>query len=234
MATTSLPLDPPVAPDPLFPALALDSGSPIISIAVTLDGEHYLEETVEMKHSSSRMLFLIDRGLSRSGLTPGDLRSLVGLRGPGSFTGLRVGLATLQGLRQALALPTATLSTFQVLASLGESTEEEILACVDYLRGQWLVQPFTSGFPALPGAEAKLCSDDELLSTSDRTLIGFGVSRLRAKTGGPTGPAMVEPGPLAAQALRLLQTNAPDWNPRLLAEPLYLGPPIASKLQYEQ
>jgi hypothetical protein len=91
--------------------LALDSGSPVVSVAVGVDREVVAEEALELKQSSSRLMSLIDSTLERATLRLSDVRILLGLRGPGSFTGLRVGMATLQGLTQALQVRVGTLST---------------------------------------------------------------------------------------------------------------------------
>ena len=183
------------------------------------------EEAVGLEHSSGRLLSLIDQVLHAAGIRPRDLDALVGLRGPGSFTGLRVGLATLQGMQQSLQIPAATLSTFEVLASLVAPDGTIIVACVDALRGQWLVQGFLSGTPPTPIDEARQCSAEEILAAPASQIIGFGSSRLDREIAERGNVVVVEPGPLAGQALRLLSTGLADWHADSLTKPLYLRPP---------
>jgi tRNA threonylcarbamoyladenosine biosynthesis protein TsaB len=59
----------------------------------------------------------IDRLLGDCGFTPGDLEGLAVSIGPGSFTGLRVGLSTAKGLALALGIPLAPVPTLDALAS---------------------------------------------------------------------------------------------------------------------
>ena len=77
--------------------------------AAILDGDRLLGEitlNIAITHSE-RLLSAVDRLLADCGLAPTDLEGLAVSVGPGSFTGLRVGLATVKGLAMALysALP---------------------------------------------------------------------------------------------------------------------------------
>ena len=94
---------------------AIDSGSPVSSVALAWDGE-LLTRKFAVGESSKRLLPLLDEVLSEAGGRLEQLEGLVGLRGPGSFTGLRVGLATLLGLHQSLKLRAGTATTFEARA----------------------------------------------------------------------------------------------------------------------
>ena len=77
--------------------------------AAILYGERLLGEitlNIAITHSE-RLLAAVDRLLADCGLAPADLEGLAVSVGPGSFTGLRVGLATVKGLAMALDLPIA-------------------------------------------------------------------------------------------------------------------------------
>jgi len=63
------------------------------------------------------LLFELDRLLKKKGLSVEKLQLIVVGQGPGSYTGLRVGLATARALSQALKIPLYCLSTFEVIAS---------------------------------------------------------------------------------------------------------------------
>lgn len=218
------------APETILDAaiLAVDTGSPTVSVAVSIEARVVSEESAALDRSSSLLLSLIDRALRTAGLGPRDLAALVAVRGPGSFTGLRVGLATLQGMQQALQLPAATLSTFEVLASLADPDGSTITTCIDALGGQWLTQSFLAESPPRPLGEAKQSSVDEILATRASQIIGFGSSDLTRGKVERNSVAAVEPGPLAGQALRLLPTGLADWHVDTLANPLYLRPPAVS------
>lgn len=70
---------------------------------------------VEVTHSE-RLLPAIDRVLQDAGLALADLGGLAVSIGPGSFTGLRVGLSTVKGLAYATGLPVAAVSTLEAMA----------------------------------------------------------------------------------------------------------------------
>src|SRR5262245_16774945 len=64
---------------------------------------------------SERLLAILDRLLCDCGWTPKDLHGLAVSIGPGSFTGLRVGAATVKGLALALGIPVAPVPTLDAL-----------------------------------------------------------------------------------------------------------------------
>lgn len=217
----------PPQPAPGGAVLAIDTGSPVVSVAISVSSAVVAERATEIRQSSGRLLRMIDEALVESGLALSDLDLLLALRGPGSFTGLRVGLATLQGMRMALGTATATLPTLQVLATLAPAGAPRITGCVDALRGEWLAQDFSCGPLYSPLDEPSRTTSEDLSGRTSSHCVGFGVSRLVSPTQVDSGLVLIEPGPLAAQALRILETCEPDRDPALLADPLYLqGPPV--------
>jgi tRNA threonylcarbamoyladenosine biosynthesis protein TsaB len=213
--------------------LALDTGSPLVSVALGRGDRVLASRAVESARSSERLLALIDEVLREVGATPTDLGGLVALRGPGSFTGLRIGLATALGLHQALALPAAALPTLRVLAAAAEGPETAVGA-VDALRGEWFVQAFDPGPAPHPRGEPHRLPGADLLKLAPCTLVGFGAgAAIAALEGEPGRITAREPGPLAPLALGLAHRDPPAWDATLLTRPLYLRapattPPVAS------
>jgi tRNA threonylcarbamoyladenosine biosynthesis protein TsaB len=78
-------------------------------------GEYTLD--VSLTHSE-RLMGAIDRLLTDAGWTVRDLEGLAVSVGPGSFTGLRIGLSTAKGLGLALAIPIAAVPTLDAMATL--------------------------------------------------------------------------------------------------------------------
>jgi tRNA threonylcarbamoyladenosine biosynthesis protein TsaB len=78
-------------------------------------GEYTLD--VSLTHSE-RLMGAVDRLLSDAGWTVRDLEGLAVSVGPGSFTGLRIGLSTVKGLALALAIPIAAVPTLDAMATL--------------------------------------------------------------------------------------------------------------------
>lgn len=203
--------------------LALDTGSPLVSVAVGRGGEVLAERAVEIGRSSGQLLEMMGEVLAEAGARPADLGGVVALRGPGSFTGLRIGLATALGLHQALGVPATALPTLDVLAAASR-TEGVVVAVVDALRGEWSAQAFSD--EPLGGME--LVHGASLLSLfpegGPRAITGFGLSRLPEL---PADIRLVEAGPLAATAVRMA-AKIPSWNADLLIRPLYSRPPAVT------
>ncbi len=85
---------------------------------------------------SERLIEWIDRMLSEHSLTPGDLDALAIATGPGSFTGIRVGLATVKGLAQALGKPVLGVGTLEALAYRFRWASERVAPVIDARRQQ--------------------------------------------------------------------------------------------------
>jgi tRNA threonylcarbamoyladenosine biosynthesis protein TsaB len=88
--------------------------------AALLDGERVVGEytlDVRVTHSE-RLMAAIDQLLSDAGWTARDLDGIAVTVGPGSFTGLRVGLSTVKGLALALAIPVAAVPTLDAMAAM--------------------------------------------------------------------------------------------------------------------
>lgn len=77
-------------------------------------GEYLLD--VRLTHSE-RLMSAIDRLMLDAGWQAGDLQGLAVAVGPGSFTGLRIGISTVKGLALALALPVAAVPTLDAMAA---------------------------------------------------------------------------------------------------------------------
>ena len=87
--------------------------------AALVDGDrvlgHYLLD-VSVTHSE-RLMVAVDRLLGDAGVTPRDLDGLAVAVGPGSFTGLRVGISAVKGLALALGIPIAAVPTLDAMAA---------------------------------------------------------------------------------------------------------------------
>lgn len=217
------------------PLLALDTGSPAVSVAAGAPGRPAAERSIEIRRSSESLLALVDECLEEIGAGMADLAGVVALRGPGSFTGLRVGLATVLGFHQALGVPAAAIPTLEVLAFHGARAAGpgRLAAAVDALRGEWFVQLFDAAPDRAPEArdEPRVVGPAELAALAPDAVVGFGVSRLAddpAWTGARGGARLVEATALAADALRLAALRAPTWDAADLVHPLYLRPPAVT------
>lgn len=210
--------------------LAVDTGSPVASVAVGRPGARPVVRTIEQRRSSEALLRLIAEALEEAGLGLDELDGLLGLAGPGSFTGLRVGLATLLGLHQATGLPATAVGSFDVLAFAaaaqpGTRASEPVVAAVNALRGEWFTRSFLAGQPL---EEPVLRRPGDLRELLPCRLSAFGAGQLARSAGQPDGLSVFEPEALAAAALELARERSLDWDPQRLTRPLYLRPPAVT------
>lgn len=220
--------------------LTLDTGSPLVSVAVGQGGRLLARRDIALERSSRQVLSLVQEVMKEVGATPRDLGGVAALRGPGSFTGLRIGLSTALGFHQALGTPAVALSTLRVMAmaavigdeppQIGPSSRGALIIAVDALRGDWMAQAFTAApFPhAL--TEPCLVAAHHLPTLAPGKvlrLVGCGLDRL-AEAQGWALP-VTEPGALAPIALRLaFQIPRGVWDPETLTRPLYARPPAVT------
>jgi tRNA threonylcarbamoyladenosine biosynthesis protein TsaB len=213
--------------------LAFDTGSPLTSVAFARDGVVLAAGAAERTGSSDSLLGMIDAVLSRAGVAPGALEAICALRGPGSFTGLRIGLATALGLHQALGVPVAAMPTLRVLAAASDRRAARVTAVVDALRGEWFAQVFSRGEhrdasptgTMVEEGPPRIFAPAAVAALGADLVIGFGADRLAAAAG--SSLVAVEPPPLAGVAARLAR-DWRVWDPRLLTDPLYLRPAPAT------
>jgi len=211
--------------------LLLDTGSPLVSVAVVRDAEVVATRSIEQQRSSAHLLDLVAEALAEAGITVRDQGGIAVLRGPGSFTGLRIGLATALGLHQALGVPATALPSLQVMAAaVAAAPGETVIAAVDALRGDWSAQAFAAGPVPRPLGEMELLPGSALprLAPGPAVLAGFGVARLAELADWPSGVRLVEPGPLAPAAARVATDPGTEWNPALLTSAVYSRPPAIS------
>lgn len=118
--------------------LAFETATVPGSAALARDGEVIGEiELPRDKYISEALLPAIDGLLGRAGVGPGNLDILAFAIGPGSFTGLRVGLATIKGLALVLGVPIAPVSSLCVVASAADPKCGGVLrAVIDAGRGE--------------------------------------------------------------------------------------------------
>jgi tRNA threonylcarbamoyladenosine biosynthesis protein TsaB len=98
--------------------LAIDTALNACSAALVRDGQTLASRVEPMaRGQAERLAVLVDELVQEAGVTFGAIDAIAVTRGPGAFTGLRVGLAFARGLALALAQPCLGFSTLEVLAA---------------------------------------------------------------------------------------------------------------------
>lgn len=157
--------------------LALDSTALVGSVALCEDDRLLGEFTVNTGHTHSETLLpMIDAVLHTCGRTIADVDLFACTAGPGSFTGVRIGAATVKGLAFGKGRPCLGISTLEALAFNAEAFDGIICPAMDARRAQVYDALFSSDGRRL----TRLCEDraqaiealgDEL-ATSDGIIAG--------------------------------------------------------------
>ncbi|HEX6860321.1 MAG TPA: tRNA (adenosine(37)-N6)-threonylcarbamoyltransferase complex dimerization subunit type 1 TsaB [Caulobacteraceae bacterium] len=199
--------------------LALDTCLPACSAAV-LEGDRVLARKFEpmVKGHQERLATMVREVMDEAGIAFADLDRIGVTVGPGSFTGLRVGVAFAKGLSAALGIPCLGVGTLQALA--GERGGL-VVAAVDARRGQVYVQAFEDGRP-LMHPEA-LRAEDAVAAIHrfgpPKALVGSGAPLLAGAFPHAHLAPEALPDPVSVARLAALSTMA--------ARPLYLRAPDA-------
>jgi tRNA threonylcarbamoyladenosine biosynthesis protein TsaB len=100
--------------------LCIETATEICSVAVVTQNRIVaLVENNEGNKHASMLTSLIEEALQKAGITLNQLDAIAVSKGPGSYTGLRVGVSTAKGLCYALEKPLIGISTLQSLAAVG-------------------------------------------------------------------------------------------------------------------
>lgn len=117
--------------------LVLESSGLVASVALMEEDRLVCEFTMNHKKTHSQTLLpMVDEMLKITGYQKRELDAVAVSKGPGSFTGLRIGSATAKGLSQALAIPVVPVSSLKGLAANLYGTTDLICPIMDARRAQ--------------------------------------------------------------------------------------------------
>jgi len=133
--------------------LAFDTSTSRASWALWEGGRCVYDGTCELGRRHSERLFdAFDHGLSMAGWARGALEAIAVGIGPGSFTGLRVGVATAQGLAFALGCPLYGVNSLDAMALSAPAGPARLAICVDARKQELYVGTYRRG-DGLVGAD---------------------------------------------------------------------------------
>ncbi len=102
----------------LFPILAIETSDELCSVALLLNETQYFERNIKAKHvHSAKLVPMIESVLKEASLLVHDLKVVAVSEGPGSFTGLRIGMAAAKGLANGAGISFLSVPTFEALAN---------------------------------------------------------------------------------------------------------------------
>ncbi len=141
--------------------LGIETSAELCSVAWVMDGQILLEYNVEQPNIHTQLLAdLVREGFERIGKTTGDLDLICVASGPGSFTGLRIGMAYAKGIAYALEKPILAVTNFEVLAQKSVIDKFPVYAVIDARRGNYFLGIFKKNIYHID--DMKFCSENEL------------------------------------------------------------------------
>lgn len=113
--------------------LSIDTSTEICSVALSKGTEQVaFRETAEGRSHAKILLPFIEETLKEAAVAPGQLQAVAVSMGPGSYTGLRIGVSTAKGLCYSLGIPLIAVPTLQIIAAgtrKAVSMAPEMLLC---------------------------------------------------------------------------------------------------------
>jgi tRNA threonylcarbamoyladenosine biosynthesis protein TsaB len=229
--------------------LAVETATSAVSVAL-LRGETLLDEwTSDAARAPSELLLPgIDAVLARAGAELAAIDAFAVSVGPGSFTGLRVGIATVKGLAFASGRPVAAVPTLAALAHAGVSAAggAPVLALLDARRGELYAAVYgADGRAELAETVAKPAALAERVAAGTRIVAGEGAEAAAAEIAALRGSAiavlprplgLARAGPVGALGARMLAAGlgteaarvAPRYVRRAEAEARRIGQALES------
>jgi tRNA threonylcarbamoyladenosine biosynthesis protein TsaB len=172
--------------------LSIESATRVMSVAV-LEGETLLAEisTFDERLHSERLLPAVDQLLRIADRTLAEIEAFAVSIGPGSFTGLRIGLATLKGLAFGSDRPAVAVSTLAALTLAAAGAAGPVAALLDARRDEvyaaCLAEPGDIGIPLIPDAVFTAEELAAALPHSCTVVVGEGAEEVAAATAERSG-----------------------------------------------
>ena len=192
--------------------LCLETATTNCSVAIGVDGKlvSIVEENSKQYSHSEQLHVFISKALQQAELRLQDLDAVAVSKGPGSYTGLRIGVAAAKGLCFSLDVPLIAIPTLESMAhQLNVTSEELIIPLLDARRMEVYSAVFDSSYTAIRETRAEVIDENafqEYRTAPKLHLIGDGAEKCKAFLTRPIfefHPAMV---PSAREMVPLAHT----------------------------
>ena len=162
--------------------LNIETSTTNCSVSLSLKGETlFLKEDYSSNYShAERLHVFIDEVIKTSKYSLNDLNAIAVSKGPGSYTGLRIGVSSAKGLCYALDIPLISVSTLEALAHQVNIDHGYIIPMLDARRLEVYSSIFDSNYKTIRAIEAEVLKESsfkEYLKDSKVYFIGSGVEK---------------------------------------------------------
>jgi len=163
--------------------LNIETATKNCSVALAKNGETILcKEMAEQGFSHAEKLHLfIEEIIKEAGITFSDLSAVAVSQGPGSYTGLRIGVSAAKGLCYALEKPLISVDTLTVLANQLQIVNGIIIPMIDARRMEVYSAIFNAKKEMIREVQAEILTDSSFADTDDAVYF-VGDSNEKAKT----------------------------------------------------
>jgi tRNA threonylcarbamoyladenosine biosynthesis protein TsaB len=140
--------------------LAIDTSSADLILGMQFAGDRLVQSRERIERSHGQFIMKkIGELLQSASLTPGDIGAVTVCTGPGSFTGLRIGLAAAKGIAVVNQIPVIGVSLFELAAYLLGNENPEIWLLAPARKGEYFAVKSTGGTVDLEAATAVMTRD---------------------------------------------------------------------------
>lgn len=163
--------------------LSVETATKNCSVSVSGDGVVLLTREMAEEHFShaEKLHLYIDEVLAQLGLKFSDLSALAVSKGPGSYTGLRIGVSAVKGLCYALDLPLIAVNTLSVLAEQLNIDKGLIIPMIDARRMEVFTAVFSADHNMIEDTKALVLTQDafDYLQPQALHFIGDGATKCK-------------------------------------------------------
>ena len=164
--------------------LSIETSTSICSVAIHEQGELLaLAEIKEPGAHAEKLLLLVDEVFEKAGLSFADLDAVAVSQGPGSYTGLRIGVSTAKGIAYALEIPLIGINTLQAMAASQQvAPGDYVVAVLDARRKEVYTQTFGDSLQELSPIEAVVLEEGvfgSILEKGRVYFVGDGVEKVK-------------------------------------------------------
>jgi len=214
--------------------LNIETSTTNCSVALSKNGAVVgIKEDNSSEYSHAERLHVyIDEVLKTAKVTIDQLEAIAISKGPGSYTGLRIGVSAAKGLCYALSIPLISVPTLEALAHQVEAPKGVIIAMLDARRMEVYSAIYDSDYNEIRPTEAEVLTSesyDDLLELSPVYFIGNGVAKTKDIITHKNALFIEDKLPSAKQmcALSYDKFNKNDFEDVAYFEPFYLKDFIA-------